>query len=315
MIQAIQRAMADIIHYPESGKSLKAKLAQEHGVCPEQIILTNGAAEGFFLAVNALRPKGGMLIEPTFSEYRRAMVAAEVCPSSVVTTAASQFAAPWATVQELWEQDVMLVVCNPNNPTGCLHDQEFMLSLAEHALARKAWLLVDESFQDFLPVQPSIIPGLNEGCIVVRSLTKFFALPGLRLGYMVVPHCLVNSISVQVPGWNVNSLAMAAGVAALEQREWIEASRQLVAEESSFLQEQLGKLRDVRVFPSPANYILLYMAKGAGRADYLLELKILIRSCRNFTGLDANWYRIAVKARQENLKLVAALQSFQEVRL
>lgn len=310
--QAIQQHIHQLVHYPDDGGRLQSLLARELGVEPGQIVLTNGAAEAFFAIVNCLCPQSALLLEPTFSEYRRALAARKVPIRHLTLDPARGFQPPWQTVKESWSQGMLLVVCNPNNPTGAVTGLEDLREQAELARKHQGWLLVDESFQDFMADPPSLAPGLNSRTLVVRSLTKFFALPGLRLGYIVASGELASPIEEQIPAWNVNALALAAGATALAQRDYIQRNRKLVAAAGAKLYQDLSKLPGIHSYPPAANFILFRLDGAAGLEEFLAGKRILIRSCRNFNGLGRDWYRCAVRSPAENDTLIEALQSFLE---
>jgi threonine-phosphate decarboxylase len=147
--------------------------------------------------------------------------------------------------------------------------------------------------------------------VILRSLTKFFALPGLRLGYALGPTAVIARLAAQVPPWSVGTLAQAAGLAALADPAYRERTRQLIAEERCWLALQLAELPALQVYPAAANYLLVEMTTGLPAAvlrDRLLAERILIRECSTFVGLDNRFFRVAVRSRAENGRLVAALQ-------
>ena len=308
--QAIHKEINQLIHYPDNGGLLKSLLAREHGVEPEQIILTNGAAEALFVAINGMCPQSALLLEPTFSEYRRALAARKVPTRHIILDTAGGFQLPWREVKGNWSQGMLLVVCNPNNPTGVLAGLEELRQQAELAREHEGWLLVDESFQDFLDAPPTMMPLLNARALVVRSLTKFFALPGLRLGYIVASRETAAFLAGQVPGWNVNALALVAGAVALQQREYIEETREMMAEARAKLYRDLASLEGIEVYPPTTNFILFRLEGYRDLPEFLAGRRILIRNCSDFHGLGKDWYRCAVRAPAENDKLVEAIKMY-----
>lgn len=307
--RVIKKQVHHLVHYPDNGERLRALLARDIGVEPEQIILTNGAAEGFFVAVNCLCPRSALLLEPTFSEYRRALAARQIPVNHLILDGDRDFHVPWPQVEAAWSSGMLLLVCNPNNPTGKLTDLTDLLRQQELAQQHRGWLLVDESFQDFLVDPPSLVGGLGERTLLIRSLTKFFALPGLRLGYIVARKELAACLREQVPAWNVNALALAAGEVALCQENYIRRSRKLVATAGAKLFWELSQLPGVKAYYPAVNFILVHLP-GNGLADFLARERILIRRCDNFLGLGPDWYRCAVRLPQENARLVRALKGF-----
>jgi threonine-phosphate decarboxylase len=207
---------------------------------------------------------------------------------------------------------MLLVVCNPNNPTGVLVDRENLARQAELAKRNRGWLLVDESFQDFIENPPTMVSELNSHLLVVRSLTKFFAMPGLRLGYIVASREIATSLERQRPGWNVNSLALSAGATALKQRCYNQKIREIVDEARIELYQRLASQPGIKPYPSTTNFILFRIEGSGDLVRFLLGKRVLIRSCSNFRGLGQGWYRCGVRTPAENDRLMDALKLYLE---
>lgn len=210
-----------------------------------------------------------------------------------------------------------LFLCQPNNPTGRLMPYEDLSVLAVEAERTGAFLIVDEAFLDFVPENAGLtaagfLPRLSR-VVILRSLTKFFGLAGLRLGALVAVPELLEKVEALTPPWNVNMPAQAAGVAAVQDEEYIRRTRQLIATERQFLAEALGGLPGVRVFAGAANFLLLDIRNtglsAGGIACRLAEKRILVRDCGNFAGLNDGFIRVAVRLRRQNERLVEALKS------
>ena len=157
------------------------------------------------------------------------------------------------------------------------------------------------------------VPARNRHLIVVRSLTKFFALPGLRVGYLIACPSVVRLLRTHLEPWSVNSTAIEVARACLQDQCYVRHSRTFMIDERAWLQERLGKVPNVSVFPSHANFLLTRLATktiaAPQLAKELAQQNILIRSCEDFHGLDTRFFRVAVKSRQENGRLVAALRA------
>jgi threonine-phosphate decarboxylase len=198
----------------------------------------------------------------------------------------------------------MVFLCNPNNPTGGILHREAVLAIAEAAERMSCYLVVDEAFIDFTP-EYSVLDQVanNSYLIVLRSLTKFYALSGLRIGYGVFPKALAASVKNYKEPWTINSLAQKAGIAAVSDKAYQQKTMTVIYEEKRFLERGLKNI-GIEYFPSAANYYLL-RAKNAREIVITLRRKgILLRDCSNFSGLDGSYLRIAVRSREENKRLL-----------
>lgn len=316
---AIQENIAGIIHYPDpSARELKAAISRRYQVPEEELILGNGAAELFYLLLHMVRPRRVGIPVPSFSEYQRAAeaVGAEVVFSPL--RAEEDFRVDL----ERLKQDLQDVDCiflgNPNNPTGQLLLRQQLEAYLHFWESCGIWTVVDESFLDFLPADEKYsvrnLVGEYRHLLVVRSLTKFYAMPGLRLGFASGHRELVKHLEKGKDVWNVNSLAQAAGVAALALTEYHKKSREFVQAEKDWFYKHLLKLRGVRPLPPSVNFIMAEVADtGMTSSELVARLRsagILLRDCGNYTGLEGCQYvRVAVRTRQENERLLQAWEA------
>jgi len=206
----------------------------------------------------------------------------------------------------------LLFFCNPGNPTGRLYRVEEVAAL--HDLCRRAgcFFVLDEAFIDFAEEQSAkqLLPE-SDDWLILRSMTKFFGFPGLRLGYAVASPALIVRLQQLLPPWNVGELAQAAGLAALADREHCRRTREFVDAERERLGARLGALPGLTLFPGAANYLLLQITGGmtaAALQEKLLQGRLLIRDCSNFIGLDGRFFRVAVRTGEENDRLLGALE-------
>ncbi len=309
---------------PES-RAARQALAEHLGVMPGEVLLTNGGAEAIHLTVRWWAQRGGtgrppgrvVVLAPSFSEYTRAGRAAGAEVLAVPLDPAAGFAFdPGAAAARLRAGD-LLFVANPNNPTGQVVDPEATSFLLARAAEAGAFLAVDEAFLPFLPDAPrlSAVPLARRGpgLVVVGSLTKFFCLPGLRIGYAAGSAPVIAGLAALQPPWSVNALAQAAVPACLADAEYAEHTRALIARERRRLEQGLSGVPGLRVFPSTANFLLVD-CRATGRTArewYLLLGKrgFLIRDCADFPGLDPYYFRVAVRGPAENDALVSAMAS------
>jgi len=267
------------------------------------VLPTNGGAEALFLAARGADVGGkALILDPTFSEYTAAARAAGLEP--VRRTAwrpEGAFRLDPAALQDM--DGVNLVfLCNPNNPTGGALERVEVLEVADRVLASGAVLVVDEAFADFAP-GVSVVEEAGRDLYVARSFTKFFGIPGLRLGCLVC----TNPERVQQfqPSWAVNVVAAVAGAAAVGKGRFVNASIAEVVHLREELFDRLNALPGLTPFPGSANFLLVHGPEGlSGR---LARRGILVRGCEPFCGLGPGYFRVAVRSAGENEQLLAAL--------
>ncbi len=292
--RVLQEAADRIEEYPEPEYlELRQAIAAAAGVGRENVFVGNGASEILQLWAYVNRPARAIVLPPTYGEYARAV---RIAGGVVVDGGAH----PEAT------GDVVFC-CNPNNPTGRLLAREEVLSLS----ARGKTLLVDESFLGFAGEADGLTLGREaasgEGVFVLVSLTKLYALPGLRLGYAIAPREAIRDLEEAATPWRVNALAEAAGRAALADEAFREATRRVVTVERQYLTAELAGLPGVLVYPGAANFLLLRVPR-TDLGEMLARRGLLVRDCRNFLGLDEYHLRVAVRRREENETLIRALK-------
>lgn len=317
--RAIAAHIGDVIHYPDpAARGLRSALTAAFAVPQEAMVLGNGAAELFYLFFQTFRPRHTILPVPSFSEYERSALAVGSSVTYFQLDPHEGFRLDAGKLLAALPEQGCMVIGNPNTPTGTLLTRTGLLQLAAAAAAKKTWLLVDESFLDFLPDDaPYSLIDLAADTpylFVIRSMTKFFALPGLRLGFGAASPEAVRAMERGKDVWNVNLLAQEAGVAALQDDGYARASRALVAEERRFLCGSLAGFPGVRVYPTQVNFLLLDI-RGTGLSSAALTARmrregVLIRDCGNYPGLDGRSYvRLAVRTHDENVELLERLET------
>jgi threonine-phosphate decarboxylase len=305
-LEAAQRALREETgRYPDLDyPRLREALAGYLGVSPEKILPTNGGAEALFLATRGARTGDkALILEPTFSEYAAAARAAGLEPVRRVARRPEDGFRLDPTALEDLEGVGLVFLCNPNNPTGDALNRTEVLEVADRVLERSAVLVVDEAFADFAP-GTSVAAEVGEGLYVARSFTKFFAMPGLRLGCLVCDD--PERIQEFQPSWSVNAIAAAAGVAAVRDRDFVEASVAGIARLRQDLFEALEALPGLTPFPGVANFLLV---RGpVGLPERLARRGVLVRGCEPFLGLGPGYFRVAVREAAENERLLAEIQ-------
>ena len=310
---AIKENLECLFNYPDPDtKRLRFKIAEHCGIDAESIVCGNGSTELIYLIVRALRPTNVLIPAPTFSEYERACARSQgvkiarhelkkeayfdVDPESLMRAMAGEngLSAPCD----------MLFLCNPNNPTGRLIKREDMLRIAGAAARLECTLVVDEAFIDFCP-DASITDEVksNPYLVVLRSLTKIYALSGLRIGYAVLHPSLLDAVKEAKEPWTVNTLAQIAGITALGDAAYKTETFRVIKEQKQNLEAGFARL-GITYFPSSANYYLLQLEKAQEVISCLRMKGILVRDCSNFPNLDGTYIRVAVKSKSDNIRLL-----------
>jgi len=298
--------------YPDPGYAdFRQAAAACCAVNTGQIIIGNGTSEIIYALPRALEMRRAWLPAPSYIGYEEALRAAAV-PVEFLP-AAADLSFNWRELPDLGDGEAVFLG-NPNNPTGYLLDLTALRTAARQY--PDATFIIDEAFIDFSTQQLSAIPLINEGLaniIVLRSMTKFYAIPGLRLGYAVAAETVATALERQLPPWRLNTLAAIVGREIINDEDYGNNSRAQVTELRHTLQQGLAALPGVRVFPGAANYLLLRVTndKFTARqiAKRLLARGIVLRRCDNFKGLDDSFLRLAVRTAPENERLLTALQS------
>jgi histidinol-phosphate/aromatic aminotransferase/cobyric acid decarboxylase-like protein/adenosyl cobinamide kinase/adenosyl cobinamide phosphate guanylyltransferase len=298
--ERLAAALATIERYPDDAPATRA-VARRHGRPPEEVLLLNGAAEAFWLLAQALRPRLAVCVHPSFTEPEAALRAAG---ADVVRAHRDpdDFSLDPDTVGPAAD---FVVVGNPNNPTGNLDPAAALAGLARPGRV----LVVDEAFMDLVPGEAESLAQRRDlpGLVVVRSLTKAWALPGLRAGFLLAPATIVAGLRAARQPWSVNSLALVA----LEAHGEGDLPTALVAERIAGAREHLAArlrcLAGIRVWPSAANFLLIQVPDGPVVRRALLERGIAVREAATFPGLTPDHLRVAVRAPGDNDRLIAAL--------
>lgn len=313
----ITKGLKSILHYPDIDASLlRRAIASEIRHSEEEVLVGNGSTEFIYLIPRVLKPKTGVIFEPTYSDYARALRNSGAGVEDIVCegeTFRRDLGHPALGAEDGGGK--MLYICNPNNPTGSLTKREEILSLAKRL--PKMYIVMDEAFMDFVEEAEdfSVLPDVGKvrNVIVLRSMTKFHGFPGIRLGYMVAHPDVIERIAAVREPWMVNTLAQVAGLAALEDRHHINKSREFVSAEKDFLYGRLSAIDGLKPLRPSVNFILVKIADDGPTShelqESLIRMGILIRDCANFKGLGSKYFRVAVRNREENLQLVSCLES------
>jgi len=315
-LSAVEAAFSQIAAYPDSASiELREAIAKHYGVAAENIIVGNGSTELMYLFAESFLSKGDIVVmaAPTFGEYEGAVrkTGADICfvkLDSEQKLDVNTFICAMVGAK-------MVFICNPNNPTSLLISTQELKRILDFALEQSILVFLDEDFLEFVEEeqQLSMIGNICKysNLFVLRSFTKLFGLTGLRVGYGIADKEIINVLlGAKIP-WNVNCLAQAAAVVALNDVEHLQKTRQLIRQEKVFLQKGLSSIRGFKVYVPDANFFFIDIRDtgytAAELTQKLLMQGIMIRDCSSFKGLDPYYIRVAVKIHSENMKLLEAL--------
>lgn len=304
---AITNALPTADRYPDPlCRELRAALAGAEGVPADWILCGNGAADLIFRLALAVRPRRALLPAPTFAEYEAALQTVGCAVQRVFLREENEFAVTEEFIDAVTPETDIVFLCQPNNPTGQVTPPALVERLVRRCAECGAVLVVDECFLDFLPDRDALTAKqlLRDApqLIILKAFTKLYAMAGVRLGYALCGDAaLLEKMRGAGQPWAVSSLAQAAGLAALQETVYAGAVRALIAEQRPRMAAGLRAL-GLRVMDGQANYLLFRATPDFG--EKLRRRGAVVRSCANYPGLDAAWYRTAVRTAQENTRLL-----------
>ncbi len=305
----------EVLHYPDRAcLGFREALAARYRLPAEGLVPGNGSAELIDLVLRVLAPDRVVLCPPDFGLYAE-RIPAHLERALVPRDEARGFAVDLPTLARRLRPRDLVLLSSPGNPSGTHLAAAELGHLAETCRAAQAWLVLDEAFADFCPGSTLLgAAGTSPQLLVLRSLTKFYGIPGLRLGFLAAHPGVAEGVRrLQVP-WSVNALAQSAGVDCLRQREWEQRSLAFLALERQHLHDGLARVPGFHPLPSAANYLLVRVTPSAQAVyETLAEQGFLVRHCRSF-GLGDRYLRFAVRTRAENDRLLAALARAREAR-
>lgn len=308
----ISSSVSSLVHYPDPQcTELRNAIADRFGIKPDEVIAGNGSTEILYLLPRVLTATRAIIPVPSYLDYASAVELSGIRVEKLPLKEEDEFALNIPHLAEKLRGGEMVIVGQPNNPTGFFcNDNELRKLANDHP---KTTFIIDESFINFIEGAQSLIKNRPSNVVVLFSLTKFYAIPGLRLGFAVADRAIIEQLYKIMPPWSVNTIAQAVGAAAVKDADYAFRSQKLVSEERQWLQNELSNMSGLKVYPGSANFLLVKINrkdKSASQlAGMLLNDGIAIRVCDNFAGLDEQFFRIAVRTREENLRLCAALRS------
>lgn len=337
-LDALNAQLRYISHYPDAtNDDVLNAIADTYEMDKHQIIVGNGAAELLYAICRLPGYTGAFVPAPGFSEYKEALEASKIPVRDIFyrpredDNGKPYFEVPYLALEtfaaELKGQDGRIIVFlgNPNNPDGTLLDKDHIRTVASMLKDANSLLVIDESFIDFVGNDPlqdnehSMRSLVNEfdNIIVVHSFTKFYAVPGLRIGAAFTNETLITQLQQYIPSWSVNTLAQAYTKAALNDVDYIKRTKQELNEERAFMYNALDAIEGITVYPPSANFILFQVNQEGITANYINEelkkYNMIVRNCDSYVGLTNHWVRIAIKDHDTNIKLVDKLTNILKV--
>jgi threonine-phosphate decarboxylase len=300
-------------HYPAPyAEAWLEGLAAGHNLNPGHLLAGNGTTDLIYLLARVLKPQRAAIVVPAFTEYELGLNLVGAGSRHIPCRFEDNFDITAEMVEQLYKSEAdMIFLANPTSPAGRLIEPSVMEMVLDLSRRSQACTVVDEAFLDFTQAE-SLVSTVDRhrNLLVLRSMTKFYALPGLRLGYLAGGEELVRGLREGQAPWAVNSLAQAAGVYCLQQEAYARRTREVVSRERTWLTSRLNRSGLGQVIPGTANYILVKLGhSGLTEMELTTKLRnkgILIRGCSSFQGLEG-YIRVAVKNRQANRMLAAAL--------
>ena len=337
-LDALNAQLRYISHYPDAtNDDVLNAIADTYGMDKHQIIVGNGAAELLYAICRLPGYTGAFVPAPGFSEYKEALEASKIPVRDIFyrpredDNGKPYFEVPYLALEtfaaELKGQDGRIIVFlgNPNNPDGTLLDKDHIRTVASMLKDANSLLVIDESFIDFVGNDPlqdnehSMRSLVNEfdNIIVVHSFTKFYAVPGLRIGAAFANETLITQLQQYIPSWSVNTLAQAYTKAALNDVDYIKRTKQELNDEKAFMYNALDAIEGITVYLPSANFILFQVNQEGITANYINEelkkYNMIVRNCDSYVGLTNHWVRIAIKDHETNIKLVDKLTNILKV--
>ncbi len=308
----ISSQVSNLVHYPDPEASeLVTVLADSQHINGSEIIVGNGASELLYLLPQVIACKRLLVPVPSYGDYIAMAKGAGIAIDTLDLMAENDFALDVAQLGARITADHLIVIGHPNNPTGKLVDTEALRELIGNF--PQNYFVVDESFIDFVDPKYSLRQHRPDNLIIVQSMTKSWAIPGLRLGYAIASPQIITAMRQLRSDWSVNSLAQAVGIRALQDDSFLVKTRKYVATQRQSLFKQLTEIKGLTPLIGDANFLLVRNSSKqisvAQIATQLLKKGIIVRTCNSFAGLGDNYFRLAVRTSEEQQYLVTELKN------
>jgi len=315
--QTLANQLDAITRYPDRDyKALRSCIATYANTQADNVIVGNGSTELISLFIQTQEPKAALILGPTYSEYEREISLGGGTTKYYPLRPENNFNLDVDDLCNSLEDSIdLLVLCNPNNPTSTALSRKEIRKILDACMQHGIFVMIDETYVEFTAdianTTAVSLANFYNNLIVLRGTSKFFAAPGLRLGYAITGnHDLASAIDTRKNPWSINSLAEIAGRLMLSDHEYIEKTQKLIISERTRITSELKSLDSVRIFPPQANFILMQILKSDVTAEDLFEHCIrqglMIRSCSTFPFLDNSFVRFCIMNPEQNDKLIAA---------
>ncbi|MCR4591026.1 MAG: aminotransferase class I/II-fold pyridoxal phosphate-dependent enzyme [Lachnospiraceae bacterium] len=319
----LKKTVADeidcISSYPDREyRELKSVLASYCMSDPEKIIPGNGSTELISMIIDIKKPKKSLIVGPTYSEYERELSLAGGKSYYFQLKEKDGFLLGLERFDEALKPDMdMLIICNPNNPTSTTLDRSTLRSIMDICKERDIFVMVDETYIEFVDDKEKKegipLTDYYNNLFIIRGVSKFFAAPGLRLGYAVTGNRdLLREIKAKMNPWSINTLAETAGKVMFQDSEYIENTVSLIRNERKYVTERLRGFKGVTVYEPSANFVLFRVDSDHANADTIFDTcireKMMIRNCCTFPFLDNRYIRICFMNHEDNVRLLDCIE-------
>ncbi len=321
----VQNLLADrldiITTYPDRNYvSLRDAIGNYCKVDREYIVVGNGSTELISLLIRHLCPQKALLLGPTYSEYERELA---LCGGEMVyydLTPDNEFLVDLDDLLHKLDDTIdLLILCNPNNPTSTAIKAETMEHILTHCRQHDIFVMVDETYIEFAPDISAFtsvpLAKHHDNLMVIRGVSKFFAAPGLRLGYAVTSNAeFMALLHTHQNPWSLNSIGALAGELLVQDTDYIERTRELICSERERIYAALQEIPELHTFKPVANFFLVRILKPGVTSfdlfDYLVRQKLMIRDCSSFTNLEGEYIRFCIMLPEDNTRLLDGLKKY-----
>lgn len=309
-----------ISRYPDREyTALRKSIGNYCGTDYQNIIVGNGSTELISAVIKLVRPANACLLAPTYSEYGKELTEAGSVCHEYMLLPSNDFLPNLADLFGFMEEKAvkMLVICNPNNPTSVSMDCNLLSQILTFCEAHDIFVMIDETYVEFSPEYEQItavsLLDRFKNFIILRGISKFFAAPGLRLGYgLSGNHELLARVNSMKNPWSINSVAEFVGQSLFEDTDFIKKTKTLIATERDRVCERLAQIEGLHVYPPTANFVLVRIMKKSINADLLFDAAIkkglMIRNCASFDGLSDEYFRLCFMLPEDNDRLLAVIE-------
>lgn len=317
--EALKQNLNVISRYPDRDYTdLKQAIASYTGASCGHIILGNGVTELLTLFINLLAPEKAVIVGPTYSEYEKDLKRRGCDIRYIMAEEARDFVlSPEEIIENTPDETDLVILCNPNNPTSGAFFKKDLAMIAEDFCRRHIHLLIDETYVEFSALSDEItaadLTNTYDNLLVLRGTSKFFATPGLRLGYALTgSRSLPDKASETQDPWNINAAADLVGTVMFTDTDYIRLVRNTMEQEKEFICQSLSTISGIRTYPVNSNFVLVRLPEDTLTSgelfDILIRQGMMVRNCATFPTLGDRFIRICFMSHTDNERLIAAIK-------